>query len=587
MNSDDMNYEIKSIAFWDEFTLQTIFTLPFHGSRFAPFSKFIEPMMSVLQQSTYLYDLLNIGSVVMFLGVLGWLIARLSTRSFALLVVFAICALFPLHFFYTIPQSYPVEMMYSLTFLCLAAIAIDMHLLTQTRGALLWGCVFFFIALTGNEFNPVLNAMILLCTMVARTTQQRRAFPWRVVGWLGAIVLMYVAIYVANALYHQIVLHTVSARMTPNVDPILWGSTLWLHLRASVLPIGLIDGIRLVSQNLQHEYTLPRRFTYDLFFTGQQDWWSMAVVFGVSAYAWYALIKHATVTNTLRMFMLAIACVFIFVPAGIVSTSSQYQTNFAREYQNGHVSTFHVHLGVTLLLVVFAQWIWHRKRTSLVGTLAGILILCGLAGLQTVVFRYNTTNRQLMNYSMQRWDAVNMFMTYVREKELQRSPATYVTETLQTRIAVAGVPKYPDGSPNYWTRYAQSVQQTAITFEYDKKGRQQPPALPRFEFAAQPSGDPVSFLLYPCDRDEQCLQVIALSGEPIDQVVSFDTQTTQNLTHDSWNCTEVCVATFSLQTSLEDPVPYIVLTDDSPSLLMQAIGAPFGNHTKNFGLGTP
>ena len=126
MNSDDNYYQLRAIRFFSEpLTPHRIFDTLTKKMRLRIFNTPIERVMGSLQESAILYDVLNISSLVLCYVMLAWLVARLSSRATAQMLIVAVCMLFPLHFAYTIPQSYPVEFIWTLTCLWTSAIIVD------------------------------------------------------------------------------------------------------------------------------------------------------------------------------------------------------------------------------------------------------------------------------------------------------------------------------------------------------------------------------------------------------------------------------------------------------------------------------
>jgi hypothetical protein len=582
MNSDDNFYQLRAIPFFSEpVTLQSIFDTMTSKIRLRLFNTLIEHVMGSLQESAILYDVFNISSLVLCYAMLAWLVARLSSRATAQMLFVAVCMLFPLHFAYTIPQSYPVEFIWTLTCLWTSAILFDSYLLQPRRGVVTWGIVLFFLSLNGQEYNMVLSPLVVAHTIAIRVHMQRMVLPWRMIASLAGAIAGYLALFGANYAYHRVVLGRQSTQIALSLDLVAWLHAMGGHFRISVLPIGLLDGIRLHTKNPQFGFQFPNEFTYSTFFTGHQDWVSMGVVFICAGLVWFFMLSAVSLSRLQRVVLLGIGFSIMCVPAAVVATSKLYQKLFVTEIINGHVTSFHVHVGLSIIIVALASWVFHIRHHATVRMVGIVLVVTLLAAFQTIVFRYNTTNRQVMNYAMQRWDAIALVAKYQQTLPGRVDPLTLSSDTIFNRVGVAGAPNFPAGTPNYWTRYVQGIHGVPLTF-VSQKSSSTDAHYPRFEYAVQTSGRPVSFLLDRCDQPD-CVRFTVMRDEPIDTTVVIDRTTVLSVVGADWRCTEICFVVRDIATKGLQHPPAVRSPHVAESLLIQALRSPFGYLRADFG----
>ena len=582
MNSDDNYYQLATIKFFAKpVTPQIIFDTMTRKNRLRLFNTFIERVMGRLQESAFLYDVLNISNLVLCYAMLAWLVARLSSRATAQMLIVAVCMLFPLHFAYTIPQSYPVEFIWTLTCLWTSAILLDSYLLQPRRGVLIWGVLLFFLSLNGQEYNFVLNPLVIAITIAFRVRMQRSVLPWKMIASLAGSFAGYLALFGANFAYHYVVLGRQSSRTAVSLDLVAWLHAMGGHFRVSVLPIGLLDGIRLFTNNTQFGFEFPNEFTYSTFFTGHQDWVSMGIVFVGAFLIWFFMLSAVSLSRLQRAVLLGIGFSIMCVPAAVVSTSKLYQKLFVSELINGHVTSFHVHVGLSIILVALASWFFQIRSHATARLVGIVLVVTMLAAFQTIVFRYNTTNRQVMNYAMQRWHAIALVAKYQKTLPGGLETLTLSSDTLFNRVGVAGAPNLPEGTSNYWTRYVQGIHGVPWTFVSEKLSSTDA-HYPRFEYAVQTSGRPVSFLLDRCDQPD-CVRFTVIREEPIDTTVVIDRTTVLPVLGADWRCTEVCFVVRDVATSGLQHPPSVRSPQIAKSLLIQAIRSPFGYMRADFG----
>ena len=582
MNSDDNVYQLKSKDFFSQpMTFDVIFQTITKKARLRIFNTFIEHVMGSLQESSVLFDVINISSFVVFLLALGWVLQRFVSFRFALISLFAISALFPLHFFYTIPQSYPVEFIWTLGCLCLAVGTLDHGLQSGSRRWQALGLAFFFLSLNGQEYQLILCPLVAIVAVGYRTITEGKPIPWRVVIAGGVVYGLFVGMFLANYLYHRSMLAEGYQHLVVSFDGVAWGTTLLKLYRTSILAVGLGEGIRLMSAFPQNGISFPAEFTYERFFMGPQDWASMALVFACASVCWYLMLTRIVLKNAQLILVATVGFLFVFVPTAVVSVSKLHQKLIPNNFVNGHITSFHVHIGITLLLLATAIWAMQMRKPLVLQVMLVVCLVGGAAAYQTVVFRYNTSNRQLMNYAMQRWDAIRLLGLYHDAEPGLMRDISYASSTLQTRLGVAGAPSSGKGKPIYWTKYAQAVVGIPVAFYYEKPSSS--PSYPRFEYATGERGEPLVFVLDRCS-DASCVEVVTLSTEPIAATLHVSTRTTEKLTASSWECATVCIVRRKI--SYEDVliVPYVDRPVETPTLFRQLIGAVRGEFSPGFGM---
>lgn len=584
MNSDDNGYQLRAVRFFSQqITPEVVFDTMTVKIRLRIFNTFIENGMGALQESPW-YDVLNLSSYVTCVLAFGWLMARFTTRSVGLLVVYGVSVLFPLHMFYTIPQSYPVEFIWTITCMFLALGFVDSALIEGSKRQLVIGTLLFFLSLNGQEYNLVLSPVLLFATVGYRVWKNQRLVPWRELRWLFGSVVAYAVLFIANYVYQRFVLNKQSVHLSVSFDVVDWAYALFRHFRASMVPVGLFDGIRIITLLPPQGITFAPSFTYASFFSGSQDWLSMAVVFAWAAMCWLLLFLRVSLTKYQALLIGLFGLLLAFVPAGVVTSSALYQKMFQTNYVSGHITTFHMNLGMTLIGIALGGWLkqLHVQRYLSVA----ILVFCVLGGatIQTIIFRYNASNRQMMNYGMQRWEALHLLGAYNRLTQAHTTPMTFLTDTYQTRVGVAGAPSISGGQSSYWSKYVAKVVGVPVTLIFDKGGKLD--NRPRFEYSAMESGHPLGYILRPCS-EPTCVEVIVLSAMARDVAVQMEAHTIRHISSSEWACSSICVYRTKLPSEDAIPVPIPVRVLRQTSLLQQVYDAAFGKFTLNFGMLIP
>ena len=310
----------------------------------------------------------------------------------------------------------------------------------------------------------------------------------------------------------------------------------------------------------------------------------MALVFLWATVCWLLLFMRVSLSKY-QAFLLGLFGLFLaFVPAGVVTSSALYQKMFQTNYVSGHITTFHMNLGLTLIGIALGGWLKQLHVNKYLSI--AMLVFCVSVGAtcQTIIFRYNASNRQMMNYGMQRWDALHLLGTYNRLTQVHTTPITFLTDTYQTRVGVAGAPSITGGQSSYWSKYVAKVVGVPVTLIFDKGGKLD--NRPRFEYTAMESGYPLGYILRPCS-ETTCVEVIALSSMARDVVVQASVHTFRHIGSSDWSCSSICVYRTKLSSEEAIPVPIPVRVPRQTTLLQQAIDAAFGKFTLNFGMLIP
>lgn len=584
MNSDDNSYQLRAMRFfadgvtpaalWDTVTLKP---------RLRLFNTYIEHGMGFLQETVFWYDFLNISCVLVFLWALGRALGQLFDRRIGLVVVMAVMGWFPLHFYYTIPQSYPVEFLWAQAAFWFAAAQYDTAIRTDNIRAARIGLGLFFLALNGQEYNLVVFPALLVLIGVYRAVSDGIPLPWRLWRQYALVFLCYVGLFVANYLIHPPDPGVGAQRLTLSLDVARWTAAIGVLIRTSVLPIGLVNGISIKTASPLTVFPLPDRFDYCSFVCGAQDWLSMAVVFGAAALAWYLVLGGVRMAAHHAAWLALLGTVLALIPAMVVTVSAYYQQQLLRQMINGHVSTFMMHCGSCLLLVAALGWLHGLVRPGWWSQLVLISAVCGCATIQLITFRYNTTNRQLMNAAMQRWSAVHDLAAWWSPQTAQATETTFSSQTLQTRIGVAGAPTVRGEPYGYWSAYARQILHAPVAFAPLNPSDVR---LPRFEYTLSPTGNPVSIVQLPAGSDGSAPFVL-ISRTAQAGVLWIDDQPVRTVAVTDWQVGPRATVALTVPVPQSTRPAFFVGARRAPALLVQWALAPFGNVATEFGMHHP
>jgi hypothetical protein len=492
---------------------------------------------------TPLYDLINVGSFWTTYLAFFWVLAKAGSATSAACLTAVALLLFPLHYFFTFPQGFPVVGCWTLAsaFVSAAVLLSWLHKRTRWR---FWLALFFFgTSLFGAEYNFVLHpALILLCLTFGSADRRdliRNGLPFLVCAALCT------AIYGAYAIYHHPSASD-APRTTVGFNIVAIWHTFWTLQLKAFLPTGLIEGIDLHAATAQGVPFVSGTISYGSLWRQFPDRSSVVIVFAAAWLACFAgLLMQRTPGRTLARYTVVCGMIVV-IPCAVVSTSIHYQTIVLAGYVQGHLITFYTQLGMAGLLFVGNAVICNTMATR------HRLVVCALCGITlaadvTVTFVYNNLNRQVMSANRQKWEAFRQLTQYVAADRPDLLSRPIVARDFWLWSGVSEVPDPTAFDPrNYWTLYADVV--LHVPLHILGPGEANPPDDLQVTYMAIPSGTPATLLF---ERADPASHLTILARRPISgRLFSIRDGVSVTIPSSGWQCKIVCKLTMNLTPGL-------------------------------------
>jgi hypothetical protein len=497
------------------------------------------PMMLLVDglSSSVIYDFLNVGSFWLIYTAFAWLLAEIGCATGATCLAAISLVLFPLHYYFTFPQGYPVVECWSLIVGLASAALLASSRLSPSRWKFTLALVTFTASLFGPEYNFALHPFFIALALYA-SPRGSRGIARRAAPFIGCWVIS-LAICVGYGTYQHLTRPT-AAITTPVFNPLAMWRTFWVLQEHAFLPAGLVTGISLDAAGVHSQSRLPNLLRYTSLFTAQTDWNSLVIVFCLAwGFCTTALVRSRMPYASLyRAGALCVA--IVVVPSMVLSASGVYQFNVLGGYVQGHLATFYTQMGGAGLMVLVCQLLCRRldgRARLLAAGLLGVV----LATDACVTFVYNNLNRQVMSANRQRWDAFRDLAKFVASDRPDLVNQSILAPDFWRAVGVSSIPgvRIADG-PNYWTVYSRVVLQAPMLLVPQSEAVAA--AMPRAAFFAMPAGYPVTFLL---EDGGTSSRLTLLASRPIAGRIVGRTPVI-NVLPIEWTCRSVCSTTIFL-----------------------------------------
>lgn len=461
-NHDDIYWHLASHAYPDHWGYAL--KVAFNQARLQalvnlPIALWIEG----LQESPWL-DVLNLMSVLLLYAAVATFVSTLVGLREGLCVVAAAALLFPLHFYFTFPQGYPVMWTWGLACALIAATLLHSHLRSPAIWKIALSALLFLVSLWGSEYNFVLHPALLIIVFAAQGWPgwkigywTRKAWPYAL-AWIGTI-----GAYLIFSMYARQGAADADGRVTMSLDPAAWAET-FLRLEVkSWLPAGLIHGITLINDYPLGGVETPQVLKYTTLATAFADGTSTAIIFLLFLLAFIALLRLQDLRfESVRVRALAAALASLAViPCAVLALSSHYQNIVNSGHIQGHMATFMAQLGLSGLAFVVLACLYNRvapkRRLAVLLCAASLLALIG-----TFTIIYNNANRQLMMANVQKWQAMQQLATYIHAERKDLKKREVSVPSLWLRIGVSQMPPIM-ANRNYWGEYTRILLKKKLT----------------------------------------------------------------------------------------------------------------------------
>lgn len=496
-------------------------------------------------ESGFLYDFFNIGSFGLFYISLIWFLAKLGGIRNALGIATITLILFPLHYYFSFPQGYPVIVSLILMFAFLSASLLASHLQKPALWKMIASTFLFIISLWGSEYNFVLHPLLIAIVFLAlgkfKTLEFRRnAWPHGA-GWLLSLL-----IYFSFSIFARGNGGDVAGRVSIGFDFFAWLKTFLILERNSFLPSALWNGIILSTAPAQGSPAIPVPVTYSSLFHATDDPLSIAVVFLLFFVIFAAILRSLRLSGTsFRCYALFFFCMAIF-PTAILSASGLYQLIVMKGYLQGHLASFYAQIGISAVFFLFIAYLCNKSSDGLAKQLVIVTSAILLSGLATTTFIYNNMNRQVLMANAQKWKSMHELIVYLESSRAELKDIPIHAAAFWTNSGVSNIPTdaLTDGE-NYWSKYAVSVFKSPQKFMQSNTDLATDGEVTATYFSI-PSGSPVTVFSEKIAGRQQW-RVSLISAYPTAGVVRFVRTENQikKITNSQWVCNKLCVATWN------------------------------------------
>jgi len=492
-----------------------------------------------LQASAW-FDVVNLSVfAVLYLAIITFL-ASIVEKPNAFILPAVVALVFPLHYYFTFPQGYPIMGPYGLALALLSASLLASYLRKPSKVKLFASAIFFTVSLWGPEYNFILHPIFLFMAWLA-AAPDRNLKSLCSLAWPYALgILLTIGVYLAFSMFSRQSGGDAYGRVSLGFNFSAWMKTFFALQENAFLPIGLLKGVTMTGATAQGVPKLPAAFNYQAIWDYAGDWRAVVAVFMTFLLASLTVFRCQEFSRK----SLTTTAVFFFVvatfPALIVSASSHYQTIVLARWVQGHLATFYSHLGLaglSFLLCVAAIKCAPRQTKPLI-VLAGALLLSAYA---TVTFIYNNANRQAMMANRQRWDAMELFASYIQAERPDLLASKFYAPGFWSVTGVSSIPAdNPASGVNYWTQYCEAVLKQKLSFVNESLGADRDGTA--VTYFSLPNGNPVVY--FEEQRGGALRQRTMLSLRPAAGVLvdSGDGSPIKQIVDGDWTCEKYCVA---------------------------------------------
>ncbi|MGN6652962.1 hypothetical protein, partial [Trinickia sp.] len=383
------------------------------------------------------YDVVNLSSFALVYASLIVFLRRIGSISAALGLASATLLLFPLHYFFTFPQGYPLIYSWGLAAGLLSPALLASHIDNPSPYKRWISVALFLCSLWGPEYNFVLHAALLVVIVVHRGVRSFRAMWTR--AWPYAIgSILTFGVYLAYSLSARTAGGNGDSRVSVGLHPLTWLETMLTLQGKAFLPSALAIGLNLSSAPAQGTPTVDSPLTYAGLWHSAHDHLSLVAVFLAASWAFFVLLKRQATTPKACVYYAAASLLIAAIPAGIVSISSLYQTNVLKGYLQGHLVTFYSQLGLSGVLFSLCMLACAATPDRLRSAIRATCVIL-LASAATLTFAYNNLNRQLMMANAQKWAAMSELVDFAYSSGANLTGKTIAAPAFWTSAGVSNI----------------------------------------------------------------------------------------------------------------------------------------------------
>lgn len=554
LSGDLINESFERIAHTNRF--QTVFTLPILLGAYS------------LVRSP-LYDLLNISSLLAVYAGLVWFLSAIGSLRDSLATVSVALFLFPLHYYFTFPQGYPLVFCIGLILLFVSLILLQYYMKHSGRLLLFVSVILFSLSLLGEEYNfvlhPALLGILLLVWIPKSHNLLRVALPY------AAAWVLVAAVELSFSIIHRGTVIN-SMRTTFGLDLVAYAKTFLTLEQKALLATGLAGGIQLHAAVTQGSPDVPMVLSFKSLADRVMDWGSLIMVFLVaSTMSWLVLFSQSISRRTFVRFSLVCIALAVF-PVGVLSLSQLYQHIVPAGFIQGHPATFYTQLGASGFLFLLCAAGCNRFSRS---TRHLVVSVCGalLGAYSALTFLYNDINRQVMSANQQKWAAFEQLAIFARADRPDLDSRALFAPDFWTFSGVSNIPNRQFSGKNYWTAYAATVLKSPLQI----LGPETRPPIDAVyvRYFSTPAGAPLLVIYEPATPPWLGIVTLVaprpLTGE-LSYTLAEATSATRSLV--GWKCRSYCTMRWEEDRALRPETIRVKPADVGPTSLLAQFFLP-------------
>lgn len=509
------------------------------------------PLILFIQSlsNSMLYDICNIFSYLLFIFGFIHLLSFLGSNSLALGIAISSCLLFPLHYYFTFPQGYPVMGIWTLVCAIWSCGFLAKYLKTKKTKLLVFSLFLFFFSLFGSEYNFLLHPLLLFITFMACRNVCNVIWKdeFKTLLYFSSLLVVNLVIYfyyrlTSIALYGE----NVHGRVAPIFDLYAILETSWILLIKAFLPTGLYKGIVINPAIGRMTEQVPHIIDYSNVFQIAHTSTLVACFFCLNFILFIFLIPQVKCHN-FRNYIWLLLLFFAFgtIPALILSTSSSYQVTVIQGFLQGHLASFYIQFSLCSTLFILSifiyQFIKRKKLKKIICFFLALLFSCW----SSTTFAYNIISHKIMSANQQKWTAFDLFIDYVIKNPEIKGREIDASHFWEPN----GVSVIPAQSPldkfNYWELYASK------SFVYFPKISNSNYINDKqkifLSYVATSNNNPLVLMLDTKQQEEPQLLVISQKALAARINIQNETGTTIETVPLEWICEYTCVSRILLE----------------------------------------
>lgn len=344
---------------------------------------------------TKFYDVINIGSILAVFTSLIYFLGKVGRLRDAMALITVSLLLFPLHYYFTFPQGYPLMFSWGLCFGLLSAGLLWSYLQQRNNWKITVSVILFMSSLWGAEYNFLLHPILLCIPFFHHVHGPHRqhglhlvkfAFPY-FLGWLLCLGAYFVFNFGRRGTGEDVV-----GRLVPSFDFVAWIKSLLILEEKSFLPASLWRGVNLPTAGAQGIPDIPNNLNYVSLLQASQNFTSLTIIFILMwIFLGSALYLQQFSKKTIFSYS-AIFLSFTLIPCAVLAASSHYQEILLAGHIQGHPATFYAQLGITCLVFLLLSAACNSSKNKSRRKIYVVIFSSLLAWVGMVTFVYNYVN---------------------------------------------------------------------------------------------------------------------------------------------------------------------------------------------------